>query len=132
MKIVFYTLCVLLLTLTIYVVQKGFSVPETRFTPQNTVQHSGKDTAHVTDNTTLQKKNCVCCDKKLTPGQERAKQRQQHREAWAQQLIAEHGYEEGMKRITLQNPSFAKQIKRILDREKRRDPVATVSPPDSQ
>ena len=132
MKYAVYALCVLLFALTIYIIQKGFSVPETRLTPQNTVQHSGKDTAHVTDNTTLKKKNCACCDKKLTPRQERAKQRQQARETWGRQLIASHGYEEGIKRITQQDPLFAKQMQRILDREKRLGQTPTVSSSETQ
>lgn len=132
MKYAVYALCVLLFTFTIYVIQKGFSVPETRLTPQNTVQHSGKDTAHVTNNTKLKKKNCACCNKKLTPVQERAKQRQQARETWGRQLIVDHGYEEGMKRITREAPLFAKQIQRILDREKRLGQTPTVSSSETQ
>ncbi len=132
MKYAVYALCVLLFTFTIYAIQKSFNVPETRLTPQNTVQHSGKDTAHVTDNTTLKQKNCACCDKKLTPAQERAKQRQQARERWGRQLITSHGYEEGIKRITRQDPLFAKQMQRILDREKRLGQTPTVSSSETQ
>ncbi|MCY3724566.1 MAG: hypothetical protein OXG97_20310 [Candidatus Poribacteria bacterium] len=132
MKYIISALCVLLFTLTIYVIQKGFRVPETRLTPQNTVQHSGKDTADVTDNTILKKKNCACCDKKLTPAQERAKQRQQARETWGRLMIAKHGYEEGMRRITVKSPVFAKQMQRILDREKRLGHPFPVSSSETQ
>ncbi len=132
MKYTVYALCVLIFTLTIYVIQKGFSVPKTRLTLQNTGQHSRKDLAHITDNTKLKKKNCACCDKKLTPAQERAKQRQQARETWGRQLIADHGYEEGIKRITREAPLLAKQMQRILDREKRLGQTPSVSSSETQ
>ena len=132
MKYAVYALCLLLFTFTVYVIQKGFSVPQKRLIPRNTVQPSRKDTVHVTDNIKLKKKNCACCDKKLTPAQERAKQRQQVRETWGRQVIADHGYEEGIRRITQQDPLFAKQMRRILDREERLKQAPLVSPSQAQ
>lgn len=125
MKLGFYTASVLLLTLSIYVLLKGFGVSATQFIPQNS-RSSGRDTTHVTERI-IRKGNCACCAKKISPAEEKAKQRQQAREAWARQLITAHGYEEGMRQITVESPGLAKQMQRILDKEKRLGKKPTVS-----
>ena len=120
----------LLFALTCYVVQNRISSPETAITQfPNAAQHSTKEVIPATKNITPMK-NCACCNKKLSPAQEKAKQRQQARETWARQLIANYGYEEGMKRITAKFPLLAKQMQRILDREKRLGQTSTVSQSD--
>ena len=128
MKTAAIAICVVLLALTIYLVQRGFRTPEAGVARALGVQTVAADEKHADTNTQVAtaKKKCPCCNKKLSPAQAKAKQRQQTREIWARQIIARHGYEEGMKRITDQNPTFAKQMQRILDREKRLTETSTL------
>ncbi|RKU36887.1 hypothetical protein C6496_11000 [Candidatus Poribacteria bacterium] len=117
MKLGFYMVYTLLLTLSIYVILKGFSVSETQLTPQDS--HSNRKGAiHITESI-RPKENCACCAKKISPAKEKAKQQQEVREAWARQLITDHGYEEGMRQIMIESPGLAKQMQRLFDKEKR-------------
>ncbi len=118
MKKVCYVLCSMLFVLTIYVIEKNVIEPNFHLTGTKVRQNIEKNVDRKIEKTT-QKKNCSCCNKKLIPAQKIAKQRQREKEAWARQIIAENGYEEGMKRITAKSPWLAKQMQRILDREKR-------------
>ena len=121
MKTAAIAICAVLFALTIYVVQKDFRTPEAGVAHISGVQTVTVDEKHTNPDTPVAtaKKKCACCSKKLSPAQAKAKQRQQARETWARQIIAKHGYQEGMKRITDRSPTFAKQMRRILDREKR-------------
>ena len=58
-------------------------------------------------------KKCACCREKLAQSRKVAEQRIQARKAWAREMFANYGYEEGMKRI------LAKQIQQTLEREKQ-------------
>ena len=118
MKTVFCGTCAILLGLSLYLLQKRSTVPETFSTPRPSVQNTEGVSAPV-EGTTTRKEKCACCNKQLSVAQEKAKQRQQAREAWAREMIATRGYEEGIKQITAKSPWLAKQIQRILEREKR-------------
>lgn len=131
MKTVFCGMCIVLLGLTFYFAfaQKDITVSKTAATSQQFVNNKEKTVP------ALQKtasKKCACCNRKLTPAQEKSKQRQQARETWAREIIADHGYEEGIKKITAKSPGLAKQIQRILDREKRLGQAPTFSESDTQ
>ena len=131
MKTVFCGMCIVLLGLTFYFpfAQKGTTVPETSATLPQSVQNQEKIVAA---SQKAASKKCACCNQKLSPAQGKAKQRQEQREAWARQMIIDHGYEEGMKRITAKSPWLAKQIQRILDREKRIGQASTASQSDTR
>jgi len=100
-------------------------------TVANTEQKSEQGSLPTTQSI-IQKKNCACCAKKLSPTQEKAKQRQLVRETWARQMIANHGYEEGMRRITSKSTYLANQMQRILEREKQLGQTPTDSYPTVQ
>jgi len=131
MKTVFYGFCVVLLGFVLYFTQKGLSGPQTLSTPRASAQNREQVSA-VSQETTTQKKKCLCCSKQLSVPQEKAKQRQQEREAWARQMIADYGYEEGMKRITAKSPWLARQLQRLLGREKRLGQTTIASQSDTQ
>ena len=61
------------------------------------------------------KKKCACCREKLAQSRKIAEQRLQARKAWAREMFANYGYEEGMKRIAAKDPRLAKQIQQILN-----------------
>ena len=75
---------------------------------------------------TLNKKKCACCREKLAQSRKVAEQRIQARKAWAREMFANHGYEEGMKRIAAKDHGLAKQIQQILEREKQSNPAPVV------
>ena len=75
---------------------------------------------------TPKKKKCACCREKLAQSRKVAEQRIQARKAWAREMFANYGYEEGMKRI------LAKQMQQILEREKQPNIAPTVSQSYSQ
>lgn len=56
---------------------------------------------------------CSCCRKSL----ELLKKRRKALEKWARDMITQHGYEEGMKRVTSRSPVLAKRIQLILEKE---------------
>lgn len=64
--------------------------------------------------TTPPKKRCACCLSEL----EKVKQKRKELEMWAREMIATHGYEEGMKRVTAKSPTLAKRVQRLLEKEK--------------
>ena len=129
MKTVFCGICILILGFVLYFAQKDSTGLETPEIPQESVQDGGKSFT-VSQKST--RKKCACCVQKLSPAQEKARQRQQAREMWARKTISDYGYVEGMKRITAKSSSLAKQIQRILDREKRLGQASTVSQSDAQ
>lgn len=129
MKATFCGICILILGLTFYFAQKSFTGVPTPSTPHQSVQDRVEG---VTVSQKPSKKKCACCNQKLSPAQEKANQKQQARETWARKMIADYGYEAGMKRITVKSPLLAKQIQRILDREKRLGQTPTISQPDTQ
>ena len=130
-KNVFYALSALLFVLIIYVVTSGSSTATSRGKVANTEQKSEQDSLPTTQSI-IRKKNCACCAKKLSPAQEKAKQRQLVRETWARQMLANHVYEEGMKRIAFKFPYLANQMQRILEREKQLGQTPTDLYPDVQ
>jgi len=121
MKTIAIAICMVLFALTIYLVQRAFNTPASGVAHTPDVQNVVTNEKHTDTNTqvAIAKKKCPCCNKKLSPAQAKAKQRQQARETWARQIIAKYGYEEGMKHITAKSSWLAKQMQRILDREKR-------------
>lgn len=131
MKTIFYLICAVAFALICYVVEKRVRHAESDVVQPSAVQYSEGDRPEAEN--TIERKNCPCCsNKELTPAQVKAKQKQQQREAWARRMIADHGYEEGLKRISAQKPLFAKQMQRILDREKRLEDSLPASPPTVQ
>ena len=72
-------------------------------------------------------KKCACCREKLAQSRKVAEQRTQARKAWAREMFANYGYEEGMKRIAAKDPKLAKQIQQILDREKQPNLILAVA-----
>ena len=129
MKTVFSGVCVVILGLTFYFAQNSSTGVRTPSAPQQSVQNREEG---VTVAQKSSEKKCACCNQKSSPAQEKAKQRQQARETWARKTIADYGYEKGMKRITAQSSSLAKQMQRILDREKRLGQASAVSQSDTQ
>ncbi|MDE0556195.1 MAG: hypothetical protein OXI24_18435 [Candidatus Poribacteria bacterium] len=72
-------------------------------------------TSNIKDKTPKNKDDiCSCCGKSLSV----VKQRREELEQWAQDTIAHHGYEEGMKQVTARSPVLAKRIQKILKKEK--------------
>ena len=68
---------------------------------------------------TPNKRKCACCREKLAQSRKVAAQRIQARKAWAREMFANYGYEEGMKRIDAKDPGLAKQIQQFLERKKQ-------------
>lgn len=133
MKIFSIVLCTVLFGLTLYVVQKGTTHHGTDANAQNavTVAADENNDKHDTEGTP-KKKKCPCCSEKLSPAQVQAKRRQQDREKWARQIIANYGYEEGLKRITEKSSGLAKQMQRILEKEKRGEQTSTIETSETQ
>ena len=71
-------------------------------------------------------KKCACCREKLVQSRKVAEQRIQARKAWAREMFANYGYEEGMKRI------LEKQIQQILEREKQPNLTRAIAQSSSQ
>ena len=65
--------------------------------------------------TTSAEKDCECCRSAL----ERVRQRRKELELWAREMIAIHGYEVGMKRVTEKSSTLAKRLKTLLEQEKK-------------
>ena len=61
----------------------------------------------------VNQEKCACCRETLAQSRKVAEQRIQARKAWAREMFANYGYEEGVKRI------LAKQIQQTLEREKQ-------------
>ena len=70
---------------------------------------------------------CSCCRKSL----EIVKKRRQALENWARNIIAHHGYEDGMKRVTSISPILAKRMQQILEKENN-DPISGISQQNQQ
>ena len=66
------------------------------------------------DRTTSEAKDCACCSEKLARARKMAKERMQARETWGRKVIADYGYEEGMKRIAAKSPWLVARIKQSL------------------
>ena len=128
MKTTFCGICIVLLGFSLYFVQKDFGGFKNPSTPQQSLPNNEKSVTVAQESA---KKKCKCCDRKVSAAKEKANQRQQERETWARQMITDYGYEEGMERITAKSPWLAKQIQRILDREKRLKQTPAVSESDT-
>lgn len=129
MKTTVCGICILLLGCAFYFAEKDSIGLGNSSMSQQSVQNSEKSVALAEKSA---EKKCACCNRKLSLAKEKAKQRQQARETWARQMIANHGYEEGMRKIAAKSPWLAKQIQRILDKEKRLGEVPTLSELDTQ
>ena len=77
-------------------------------------------------------KKCACCREKLAQSRKVAEQRIQARKAWAREMFANYGYEEGMTRIAAKDPGLAKQIQQTLEREKQSNLTRAVAQSSSQ
>ncbi len=75
---------------------------------------------------TPNKKKCACYREKV------AQQKLQARKAWAREMLANYGYEEGVKRVAAKDPGLAKQIQQILEREKQPNLASAVAQSSSQ
>ncbi|RKU12182.1 hypothetical protein C6502_06670 [Candidatus Poribacteria bacterium] len=53
-------------------------------------------------------KKCACCREKLAQSRKAAEQRSQARKAWAREMFANYGYEEGVIWIAAKGPGLAK------------------------
>lgn len=95
---------------------RGVDPPEVPKTEQNNVEASNaRDSLGVKQaGTTSAEKKCSCCSEKLTRAREMARERMRAREAWGRQVIADYGYEEGMKRIAAKSPWLVAHIKKLL------------------
>ena len=83
--------------------------------PTNVAAANLPDTPVVEQHTTpLTEKKCACCREKLARARKIAKERMQAREAWGRKLIADYGYEEGMKRIAAKSPWLVDHLKQSL------------------
>ena len=71
--------------------------------------------------TTDEKKDCACCLSTLA----KIKERRKALEMWAREMIAIHGYEEGMKRVNAKSPTLAKRVQSLLEKEKNARGIPT-------
>ena len=101
----------------------GFSATKPRRVSE---QSSPRTSAAEQKLPTSNKKKCACRCKKLAQSRKTAKQRMQTRKAWAREMLANYGYEEGTKQI------LAKQIQRILERAKQPNLASAVAQSSSQ
>lgn len=135
MKRIFGIFCIAIVVsgLIFYLTYNGSSTLETtRVVSSSTVLPEGKsvsamqttsNTSSTKDKATKKKDDvCSCCGKSL----EMVKQRRKEFEQWAQDTIARHGYEEGMKQVTARSPVLAKRMQQILEKEKN-DPPSSIS-----
>lgn len=107
----------------------GFPMPQTRGVSEQNSPSASSDRRKVK---TVNKKQCACCREKLAPSKKVAEQRLQARKAWAREMFANYGYEEGMKRIAAKDPGLAKQIQQILERKKQPNLAPSVAQSSSQ
>ena len=126
MKRIFHGFCLVLVVVSGFVfyfalqrapVVKTIEVPgsqPSRFSGQNSPRASVAEQKVKT----LKKKKCACCREKLAQSRKVAEQRIQARKAWAREMFANYGYEEGMTRIAAKDPGLAKQIQQLLERKK--------------
>ena len=127
MKRIFYSFCLISVVvsgLVFYFAMQRAPVVNTVEFPMATPsraseQNSPRASAAGQKVKTPNKKTCACCREKLESSKKVAEQRLQARKAWAREMFANYGYEEGMKRIAAKDPRLAKQIQRILEREKQ-------------
>lgn len=63
-------------------------------------------------------KDCDCCREKSAAALELVRQKLKDNEKWAQEMIATHGYEEGMRQITDKSPILANRMQQRLENEK--------------
>ena len=96
--------------------ERRVDLPEAPKAEQNNVEASkARDSLGVEQTrTTSAEKECACCRKKLARARKMARERMRAREAWGRQVIADYGYEEGMKRITAKSPWLVERIKQSL------------------
>ena len=129
MKSIFYGFClisVVVSALVFYFALERAPVVETIGVPVSqpspfSGQDSPRASAAEQKVKTLNQKKCACCREKLAQSRKGAKQRIQARKAWAREMFANYGYEEGMKRIDAKDPELAKQIQQRL--EQKNNPV---------
>lgn len=74
------------------------------------------------DATISKEKGCGCCRSTLA----KIKAKRKALEMWAREMIATHGYDEGMKRVTAKSPTLAKRIQRLLEKKKNR-PMSSLA-----
>ncbi len=127
MKSIFYGFCLISVVVSGLVfyfslerapVVKTIGVPlsqPSRSSGQNPLRASAAEQKTKTPN----KKKCACCREKLVQSRKVAEQGIQARKAWAREMFANYGYEEGMKRIAAKDPKLAKQIQQLLERKKQ-------------
>ena len=104
-------------------------MPQTRGVSEQNSPSASSDRRKVK---TVNKKKCACCREKLAQSRKMTKQRMRARKAWAREIFANYGYEEGIKRIAAKDPGLAKQIQQILEREKQPNLTPAVAQSSSQ
>ncbi|MDE0423963.1 MAG: hypothetical protein OXN25_03725 [Candidatus Poribacteria bacterium] len=93
-------------------------------------QKSTNASAHGSDlpiATSTSKKKCACCTKTSLHLREAVKQKRQELELWAREMIANYGYEEGMKRVAAKSTVLAERIQRLLEEEKHSNQISAGS-----
>ena len=140
MKSVFYGFCLVLVVVSglvfYFALQRAPVVNTVGFLMAKPIhiseQSSPRPSAAKQKLTISNKRKCACCRKKLAQAKKLVKQRRQARKAWAREMFANYGYEEGMKRIAAKDPGLAKQIQQLLEREKQPNLVPAVAQSSSQ
>ena len=136
MKNVFYSFCIVVVVsgLAFYLIVPVVNTAGVQMNKSHRVseQSSPRTPAAEQKLTASDKKKCACCREKLAQARKVVKQRLQARKAWAREMFANYGYEEGIKRIAVKDPGLAKQIQQILEREKRLSLASTVAQSSSQ
>lgn len=131
MKSFFYSVCIVsaITGIAFYWVQGQASDPKTLPAERHHVQKypaaTEIESVQSTKASSLQegKKGCGCCRSAL----EKVRQKRKELEMWAREMINTHGYEEGMKRVTVKSPTLAKRVHRLLEKEKNsRIPTASA------
>lgn len=89
---------------------------ETRTGVESTEPRVPKPTEVVDPTPTAEvKKGCACCRDEMA----RVKATRKALEMWAREMIATHGYDQGMKRVTAKSPGLAKRVQALLEKEKK-------------
>lgn len=140
MKHVYYGYCIVVVAvsgLAFYLTLQHVPIVNTAGVQMNKLrrvpEHSLPHTSVVEQKLiTSDKKKCACCREKLAQAKKVVQQRMQARKAWAREIFANYGYEEGMKRIAAKDPGLAKQVQQILGREKQPNLTPAVARSSSQ
>ena len=75
-------------------------------------------------------KDCDCCIEKRKRARAFVKQKRKALEVWAREMIATHGYEEGMKRVKNKSAVLAERIRKLIQEEtdKPTNPISRTTP----